>query len=91
MKGSSLRKRYLLLRHNRADLRRMERTLSRDFNVSVRYTDEEFSILRSNQLERYDLCKFIIEKIPELKIERVSGTIRKCKKVADSLRKNSQN
>lgn len=82
MKSSPVRKRYVLVLYGKTDLRRMEKKLSEKFSVRVKHADQKFAIFRTSQFDKDEFCSAIGRQFPEVSIITVSGTIRKCLKVA---------
>jgi hypothetical protein len=85
VKGSLKRRRYVLIAHSGADLRKLERALSGKHEARVRLTRGEFAVIGTNQLEKDGLCKEIESLFPDVRIVTVSGTIHKCLRVISRL------
>ncbi len=80
MKGSAIRKRYILVRGTGTDEMKpsLDAILSR-FGARTKYTASGYAILLTDQYQKDSLCRYIEENIPSLHVITVSGTIKKCK------------
>ncbi len=78
MKGSIIRKRYILVFWESGS-ERMDRYLYNYYEVKRKYKNENFSIYLCNQLNKSTISSIILKKGGN--IITVSGTIKKCKRL----------
>ncbi|WP_337860809.1 hypothetical protein [Ferroplasma sp.] len=77
MKGSVIRKRYILALWD-SEPEKMDRYLYSSYQIKRKFKKENFSIYLCNQLNKSTICRIIEEKGGNIII--VSGTIKKCKR-----------
>ena len=78
MKGSTIRKRYILIQADSENLKAVVNDIHRKFGTKLKWTDGNNAIVLTDQFEKDSICKYIQNKTGASVIT-VSGTIKKCK------------
>ncbi|MCL4329372.1 MAG: hypothetical protein M1533_00005 [Candidatus Thermoplasmatota archaeon] len=82
MKGSLLRKRYVLLRCPLSLQPRLSENLLSSFGARKKAYGDRYLIVLTDQFKKDSLCTFVEAEFPECSVITVSGSIRKCKSAA---------
>lgn len=78
MKGSNIRKRYILLKANNENLNATVNDLYRKFGTKLKWINGDNAIVLTDQFQKDVICQYIQNKTG-VSIITVSGTIKKCK------------
>lgn len=91
MKGSEIRKRYIVLYSSRmqAILPSLEKDLSMAFRARRRHISGPYAIFLTNQFQKDQVISFVKQKYRDIDTLVTSGTIKKCKKFIQSRRESS--
>ncbi len=91
MKGSEIRKRYILLHSKKMTLvlPNLERELFRLFRSKRKYAEKEYAIFLTDQFNKDKLIQFITDSSYPAETVVASGTIKKCKAVMESRKKSN--
>ena len=86
MKGSEIRKRYILLYSKEMTpvLANLEKELFRVFHSKRKYAEKEYAIFLANQFNKDEVIDFIRNGFPSVETVVTSGTVKKCKAVMES-------
>ena len=88
MKGSEIRKRYILLHSKKMTpvLANLEKELFSVFRSKSKFADKEYAIFLTNQFNKNKFIEFIRHGFPTVETVVTSGTIKKCKTIMESHR-----
>ena len=78
MKGSNIRKRYILLKANNENLNATVNELYRKFGTKLKWINGDHAIVLTDQFQKDVICQYIQNKTG-VSIITVSGTMKKCK------------
>ncbi len=81
MKGSVLRKRYILI-HSEYGINGIDKYLYNHYSVKRKYKNNNFAIFMCNQFNKDIIIKMLEKK--GYGVIYVSGTIKKCKKIMNA-------
>ncbi len=88
MKGSKIRKRYILLNANNDNLRGTVSDLYRRFGTKLKWINGDHAIILTDQFQKEAICQYLQNKTC-VSIITVSGTIKKCKSFLDISKLNT--
>ncbi len=82
MKGSEIRKRYIVLYSPKLQpmLQSLDRDLSKLFRAKRKHINGPYAIYLTSQFQKDQLISYVKENYSQVKPLITSGTIRKCKK-----------
>ena len=82
MKGSEIRKRYIVLQSHKLSslLPGLEKDLTRMFRARRKFLNGTYAIFLTNQFQKDQVISYIEENYREVETLVTSGTIKKCKK-----------
>ncbi len=85
MKGSELRKRYIVIHSPKFSslLPDLEKNLSRMFRARRKFLNGTYAIFLTNQFQKDQVISYIGENYRDVETLVTSGTIKKCKKFID--------
>ncbi|MFG1460475.1 MAG: hypothetical protein AAE987_03740 [Thermoplasmataceae archaeon] len=82
MKGSTIRKRYILMQADSENLKAVVNDIHRKFGTKLKWTDGNNAIVLTDQFQKDVICQYIQNKT-SVSIITVSGTIKKCKSLLE--------